>query len=113
MDEFWPLVPDERVDVRFRSGEAGTARDWSEWLELDGGEVVAEYASGPLAGRRAAVRNRVDDGSVLYVSARLDEQALARIVGDSADEASVTQTLRERHARGCPGLAGTARTSSC
>jgi beta-galactosidase len=94
VDEFWPLVPDERVDVRFRSGEAGTARDWSEWLELEGGDVAAEYASGPLAGRPAVVRNRVDDGSVLYISARLDEHALARVVEALVDEASGTQTLR-------------------
>jgi beta-galactosidase len=89
VDEFWPLPPDERVEVRLGSGEIATARDWSEWLELEGADVVAEYASGPLAGRPAVVHNRVGGGSVYYVSGRFDRPALELLVERLAAEASV------------------------
>jgi beta-galactosidase len=93
VDEFWPLPADVRSDVRFDSGEPGTARDWSEWLELEGGDVVAEYASGPLAGQPAVVRNRIGEGSVYYASARLDPPAVRQFVERLAAEASVEPTF--------------------
>ena len=37
----------------------GLAREWSEWLELDGGDAIASYTSGVLAGRPAVIRNAV------------------------------------------------------
>lgn len=39
-----------------------TARGWSEWLEPEGGEPVASYTSGVLAGRPAAIRHTEEDG---------------------------------------------------
>ena len=36
--------------VELSSGEVVVAHDWSEWLEPDGGEPVASYTSGVLAG---------------------------------------------------------------
>jgi beta-galactosidase len=93
VEEFWPLRPDERVDVRFRSGQAAKARDWSEWLELEGGDVVAEYATGALDGRPAVVRNRVGEGSVYYASGRFDGSAMELIVERLKAEASVAPTL--------------------
>jgi beta-galactosidase len=93
VEEFWPLPPDARVEVRFASGEEAMARDWSEWLELEGGAVICEYAAGALAGRPAVVRNRVGDGSVYYASGRLDRRALELLVERLAAEASVVPTL--------------------
>ena len=93
VEEFWPLLADERIEVRFRTGETATARDWSEWLELESGDVVAEYAAGALAGRPAVVRNRVGDGKVYYVSGRLDGPAVELLVARVAAEASVRPGL--------------------
>ena len=93
VDEFWPLPADERVEVRFGSGEPAAARDWSEWLELEGADVVAEYASGPLDGRPAVVHNQVGEGSVYYVSGRLDPPAVGLLVERLAAEATVQPTL--------------------
>jgi beta-galactosidase len=67
-------------EVVFESGERAAVHDWAEWVELEGGESLAEYAFGPLAGRPAVVRNELGAGSVHYCSARLDPAGFRTIV---------------------------------
>jgi beta-galactosidase len=76
VDEVWPIPPGEEVEVAFASGERARARDWSEWLVLEGAEPIASYASSVLDGQPAVVRNRLADGLVYYSSAGLDEPGL-------------------------------------
>jgi beta-galactosidase len=89
VDEFWPIPPGEEIAVELVSGESAVARDWSEWLEPDGGEPVAHYSSGVLAGRPAVIRNTVDAGTVYYCSAGLDATGLASIVRSACKDAAV------------------------
>ena len=89
VDEFWPIPPGEKVSVELSSGVAAIARDWSEWLEPDGGESVATYTSGVLAGRPAAIRHTVGDGVAYYCSAGLDAAGLGAIVASACEDAAV------------------------
>ena len=89
VDEYWPIPPGEEVTVELASGESVIARDWSEWLEPDGGEAVASYTSGVLAGRPAVIRNTVDAGVAYYCSAGLDAAGLAAIVATACQDAAV------------------------
>ena len=70
--------------------QAAIARDWSEWLEPDGGESVATYTSGVLAGRPAAIRHTVGDGVAYYCSAGLDAAGLGAIVASACEDAAVS-----------------------
>ena len=89
MDEFWPIPPGEEVAVEHSSGVSSVARDWSEWLEPDGGEPVAFYRSGVLAGLPAVIRNSVGAGVAYYCSAGLDATGLASIVRAACEDAAV------------------------
>ena len=70
VDEFWPIPPGEEIGVELSSGGSAIAREWSEWLELDGGDTIASYTSGVLAGRPAVIRNAVGDGRCLLLLRR-------------------------------------------
>ncbi len=89
VDEYWPIPPGEEVSVELSSGERVTARGWSEWLEPDGGEAVASYTSGVLAGRPAVIRHTVEDGVAYYCSAGLDAAGIAAIVAAACEDAAV------------------------
>jgi beta-galactosidase len=94
VDEHWPIPAGERVAVRLGDGETAEAVDWSEWLELEGAESIAEYASGALAGCPAVVRHRFGAGTVYYCSARLSALGPARLVAEAVAAAGVTPVLR-------------------
>ena len=107
VDEFWPIPPGEEVGVELSSGGSAIARDWSEWLELDGGDAIASYTSGVLAGRPAVIRNAVDAGVAYYCSAGLDAAGLASIVAAACADANVSAGRgRARGRRGLPPLLG-------
>ncbi len=85
VEEFCPLARGARVALS--GGETGTA--WSERLRADGAEVVTSYADGPLAGLPAVTRNSFGDGDAWYVSTRLDESCLDRLIGSVLSRAGV------------------------
>jgi beta-galactosidase len=70
VDEHWPLPPGTAQAVRLGQDELH-AVDWSEWIELEGAEVVAHYAGGELDGLPAVTRNRRGAGSAWYLSCHL------------------------------------------
>ncbi|MBB4921008.1 beta-galactosidase, partial [Kitasatospora kifunensis] len=70
VDEHWP-IPDGAATAVCLSGQELQAVNWSEWIELEGAEAVAHYASGELAGRPAVTRHRHGRGSAWYLSCHL------------------------------------------
>ena len=90
VDECWPIPPGEEVGVELASGESTVAREWSEWLEPDGGLAVATYTSRVLAGLPAVIRNTIDTGITYYCSAGLDPAGLASIVRAACADAAVS-----------------------
>ncbi|MGW3783437.1 beta-galactosidase [Micromonospora chokoriensis] len=84
-EEFFPLREGEQVRL-----DDGSAADvWTEWLHVEGAEVLASYTDGPLPGVPALTRHQVGDGAAWYVGTRLDEQATDRLVARLVDEAGV------------------------
>lgn len=53
VDEFFPLVPDESVEL----DNGWSASAWTELLEVRGAEVLASYSTGELSGVPALTRN--------------------------------------------------------
>ena len=107
VEEFFPLPAADRVPLS--TGEAGTL--WSELVRAAGAEVLARYAAGPLAGQPAITRNRAGAGRAWYLSTRLEDAALDRVIGEAAAAAGLAPVL--------PGLrpgwrrrGGTARPAS-
>ena len=45
IDEFWPLPVGGGVELEF-AGERHTGTVWSEWVEVEGAEVIATFAGG-------------------------------------------------------------------
>jgi beta-galactosidase len=85
VEEFAPLPPG--AGVRISGGATGTL--WSERLHCAGATVEATYLDGELAGLPAVTRHRSGAGTAWYVSTRLDEAGLLRLVGTLLDTAGV------------------------
>lgn len=113
IEEYWPL-PDETVlDVAWTAAalEFGepegmaqadrtdpaptrfTARSWGEWLAADGAQVLARFASGPLDGLPAVLRNDFGAGRAWYAATLPDPAALARILLGACAEAGARPVL--------------------
>ena len=87
VEEFWPL---DSISLEFADGTTDSGSVWSEWIETEGAEVVASFASGDLAGRPAITRHAFGDGVAWYVGTRPDLGSLfARVTA----EAGVTPVL--------------------
>ncbi|MFE4478846.1 MULTISPECIES: beta-galactosidase [Streptomycetaceae] len=89
VDEHWPIPDGATTAVRLdgaapdgpRSDGAEAhaephgadlrAERWSEWIETEGAETLARYASGTLAGLPAVTRNRLGAGTAWYLSCHL------------------------------------------
>lgn len=60
-------------------------------INLEGAEVVASHGSGWRKGTPAITRNRVGEGQVIYVGARLDESDMKPLVDWLTTEAGIEQ----------------------
>jgi beta-galactosidase len=96
VEEFRPLLPDERVGLD--DGTSGSL--WSERMTVvpDDGtqqapEVLARYSGGALDGLPALTRRSVGDGGAWYVSTRLDPEALDTLLDQVLDAAGVTSPV--------------------
>ena len=69
------------------TGESGTV--WSELLRDAGAEVLARYA----AGEPAITRNPAGTGRAWYLSTRLEDTALDRVIGEAAAAAGLAPVL--------------------
>ncbi|OOC55835.1 MULTISPECIES: beta-galactosidase [Nocardiopsis] len=83
VEEVYPLPSGESVGM-----DLGSVREevtlWSEHVHLAGAEAVAHYAGGPLDGLPAATRRRHGAGEAWYLSARLTDRGLARLLAEAA-----------------------------
>ncbi|MFJ9555605.1 beta-galactosidase [Nocardiopsis sp. NPDC101807] len=83
VEEMYPMFAGETVGM-----DLGMVREevttWSEHVHLAGAEAVARYAGGPLDGFPAVTRRRYGAGEAWYVSARLSDRGLGRVVSEAA-----------------------------
>jgi beta-galactosidase len=102
VEEFWPLEEGRSLRVRAARGGAaggygieGGADLWSEAIDLEGAEAVAEF--GPdhpdLAGRPAVTRHSVGTGTVWYAGTRLDAATMRALTDAVRTEAGVRPVL--------------------
>ncbi|MBG7696916.1 beta-galactosidase [Streptomyces sp. MC1] len=89
VEEFSPLLKDERVRLTGPDGSELTGDVWTEFVVPRGAETVWTYADGLTAGRPAVTRHRLGRGTAWYVSTRLDAQGLDALVGWAADDAGL------------------------
>ncbi|MFB8177608.1 beta-galactosidase [Streptomyces sp. NPDC055966] len=87
VEEFSPLLKDERVRLAGPDGSELTGDVWTEFVVPRGAETVWTYADGLTAGRPAVTRHRLGDGTAWYVSTRLDAHGLDALIGWAADDA--------------------------
>lgn len=85
VDEFFPLLADERVEL----DNAWTASLWTERVEVRDADVLASMTTGDLAGLPALTRRRVGAGSATYLAVRPDTAGVAELVADLVDLAGL------------------------
>jgi beta-galactosidase len=91
IEEFAPLLDDERVDLD--NGATGTL--WTDRIDVTdpATEALAWYKTGDQAGRPAITRRATATGSAAYVSTRLGAAGLATVLAGLTDRAGVRSEL--------------------
>ncbi|MFF4710551.1 beta-galactosidase [Streptomyces eurythermus] len=89
VEEFSPLLKDQRVRLTGPDGPGPTGDVWTEFVVPRGAETVWRYADGLTAGHPAVTRHRLGRGTAWYVSTRLDIQGLDALLGRAADDAGL------------------------
>ncbi|WP_020138453.1 beta-galactosidase [Streptomyces sp. 351MFTsu5.1] len=89
VEEFSPLLPEQRVRVTGPDGSELTGDVWTEFVVPRGAETVWTYADGLTAGHPAVTRHRHGRGTAWYVSTRLTAQGLDALLGRSAEDAGL------------------------
>ncbi|MEU2061216.1 beta-galactosidase [Streptomyces sp. NPDC013455] len=89
VEEFSPLLRDERVRLTGPDATELTGDVWTEFVVPRGAETVWTYADGLTAGRPAVTRHRFGRGTAWYVSTRLAAQGLDAVIGRAADDAGL------------------------
>jgi len=91
--DWLPLADKEEVKLDFADGTQGRADLWSELVELHGAKEVATYAEGRLKGRAAVTRHDHGSGRAIYLSTRLDQPAMARVIVSACADAGVEAVM--------------------
>ncbi|MGY5007040.1 beta-galactosidase [Streptomyces sp. 900105755] len=89
VEEFSPLLKDQRVRLTGPDGSELTGDVWTEFVVPGTAETVWSYADGLTAGRPAVTRNRLGEGTAWYVSTRLDAHGLDALLGRAAADARI------------------------
>jgi beta-galactosidase len=89
VDEFYPLLGCESLQIRTGTGVQWAATDWTENIELGTAISLATYVSGFLQGHPAITTNTVGAGTTHYLSTRLDAAALDDYIGDLIEVAGL------------------------
>jgi beta-galactosidase len=86
--EFWPHAAGELGHVAM-DGERYSCDLWSDWIELEGADAVANFDDGWLSGRPALTRK----GSAWYLGTRLDAAGMDALVATLAQEVGLAPPL--------------------
>jgi beta-galactosidase len=89
VEEFSPLLRDERVRITGPDGSELSGDVWTEFVVPRGAETVWSYAEGLTAGHPAITRHRLGEGTAWYVSTRLGHEGLDALLGWAADDARI------------------------
>jgi beta-galactosidase len=89
VEEFWP--PPAGGTLELGSGATGTL--WSEWIRVEGAEVLDTFTTGDLAGRPAITRHTFGAGVATYLGTRPDEPAMAAVLARALTDAGVEPVL--------------------
>ncbi|MGQ5634791.1 MULTISPECIES: beta-galactosidase [unclassified Streptomyces] len=89
VEEFSPLLADERVRLEGPDDCELTGDVWTEFVVPRGAETVWRYADGLAAGRPAVTRHGRGRGTAWYVSTRLDARSLDAVLGRAAGDARI------------------------
>lgn len=100
VDEFFPLLRDERVELD--NGWTGSL--WTERVEAHEADVLASLRTGDLAGTPALTRRTAGRGSATYLAVRPDDSGLTALIAEFVAHAGL-----EPVAQGDPGLEMTRR----
>ncbi|MFJ6538568.1 beta-galactosidase [Paenarthrobacter sp. NPDC091711] len=94
-EEMHPLAgEDEQVKLATSDGGTSSASYWTEHLHAETAEVLASYSSGRLSGTPAVTRNSFGLGTAMYLSARVDDGFLNRLLDDELLAAGVEPELK-------------------
>ncbi|MFF1573476.1 beta-galactosidase [Leifsonia sp. NPDC058292] len=103
-EEHFPLLDGETVHL----DNGATATEWTELMrESADADVIARYASGPLAGYPAITRSKGDgEGAAWYVSASLDDDGVRSMIDEITQDRQITglrvpegvEAVRRHHA---------------
>lgn len=93
IDEFWPLPEDGETGLRFADGGRAAGTVWSEWIELEGAEAVAEFEGGELDGRAAITRHPFGEGVAWYLGSRPDAAGMRALMDRVAEDAGARPVL--------------------
>jgi beta-galactosidase len=85
VDEFFPLLPDERILL----DNGFAASTWTERVRVEDAEIIARLSSGPLAGSPAITRRVTGRGSAVYLSARVSDTDLDQLLETLLEEAAI------------------------
>ncbi|CAL9362254.1 beta-galactosidase [Streptomyces sp. enrichment culture] len=89
VEEFSPLLKDERVRLTGPDGAELSGDVWTEFVVPRGAEAVWTYADGLTAGRPAVTRHRLGEGTAWYVSTRLGADGLDAVLDRAAEDARI------------------------
>jgi beta-galactosidase len=93
VEEFYPLLPEQRVRLTDGLGAGCTGSQWSELLDCPDAEPVVRLADGAVPGTPAVTRREVATSAAWYVATRLDATAndglVARVLAESGVRAPV------------------------
>ncbi|WP_369227433.1 beta-galactosidase [Streptomyces sp. R39] len=89
VEEFSPLLKDQRVRLTGPDGLELTGDVWTEFVVPRGAETVWTYADGLTAGLPAVTRHPLGEGTAWYVSTRLDAHGLDALLGRAAEDAGI------------------------
>ncbi|MFF4395004.1 beta-galactosidase [Streptomyces sp. NPDC001480] len=89
VEEFSPLLENQRVRITGPDACELTGDVWTEFVVPRGAETVWTYADGLTAGRPAVTRHGHGEGTAWYVSTRLDAHGLDEVLARAAADARI------------------------
>ena len=108
-EEIDTLYPSDRNRVHFAEMPEGEVRDYAEVLRVaDGTNVLGTYEQDYYKGMAAVTERTCQNGSAMYIAARLDDASMQRLYARTLKKAGVSMYKLpygvERHTREADGM---------